>query len=198
MAGAVRVNRRRRLLDVQDADQGEQAAGSVEIHLDLAGEAFLQELGRLVVQAAPGHVDRLDAPGAVVADGAEIGIADLEIVADRAAEAGEAHADRLVGVIVLAEQFDGKAALLDAELHAIGAVMAGHRELVVLDQVEDRDPALLLDIGVALQDGALVQLDVDDAGIGHEGLLASAAFLRQRSAWPRFFLIHTSSTGLLA
>src|SRR6185295_13124011 len=96
-AGRVGGNGGGRLLDVKDADQGEQAAGGVEIHLDLAGEAFLEELGGLVVQAAPGHVDRLDSFGAAGADRLEVGIADLEIVADRAAEAGEAHADRLKG-----------------------------------------------------------------------------------------------------
>ena len=56
--------------------------------------------------------------------------------------------------------------------------MAGDREAVLLDEVEDGDPPLLLDIGVAAQDRALVEFDVDDPGIGHEGLLAGAAFSR--------------------
>ena len=54
--------------------------------------------------------------------------------------------------------------------------MAGDGEAVALEQVEDGDPPLLLDVGVAPQDRALVELDVDDAGIGHDGLLAGAAF----------------------
>ena len=65
--------------------------------------------------------------------------------------------------------------------------MAGDVETVALEQVEDGDSPLLLDVGVALQDRALVELDVDDARIGHCRLLAGAASI-----------IHISSTGLLA
>ena len=54
--------------------------------------------------------------------------------------------------------------------------MAGDGETIALEQVEDRDPPLLLDVGVAPQDRALVELDVDDPGVGHGGLLAGAAF----------------------
>ena len=38
---------------------------------------------------------------------------------------------------------------------------------VLLDQVEDRDPAFLLGIGVAPQDRRFVELDVHDPGAGH-------------------------------
>ena len=36
--------------------------------------------------------------------------------------------------------------------------MAGDVEMIVLEQVEDRDSPLLLDVGVAPQDRALVEL----------------------------------------
>src|SRR5688500_12682739 len=77
------------LFDVQDADQGEEASGGVEVHLDLVLQAVLEELGSLVVDAAPGHVDRLDALGRVRADGFEIAFADREIVLEGALEAAE-------------------------------------------------------------------------------------------------------------
>ena len=164
----MRVNRRRHLLDVEDADQGEQAPGGVEIHVHLAGEAFLQQFGALVVEAAAGHVDRLDAAGAVAAHGFEIGIADREIVADRAAEAGEPDADDAQVRAGRIGQEDGEPALLDSQGDAVGAVMAERVEMILLEQVEDRDPPLLLDVGIAAQDRALVELDVDDPLVGHE------------------------------
>jgi hypothetical protein len=36
-------------------------------------------------------------------------------------------------------------------------------EHILLDQVEDGDPALLLDIGVALEDRGFIELDMADA-----------------------------------
>src|SRR3546814_12666670 len=47
-------------LDVEHADQREQAPRGVEIDLDLAVETFDQHLRRLVVQRAARHVDGLD------------------------------------------------------------------------------------------------------------------------------------------
>ena len=122
-----------------------------------------------------------------VADRAEIGVADREIVADRPAEAGEADADRVQRRAGFVHQLDGEPAFLDAQADAIGAVMAGDGEDVRFEQVEDGDSPLLLDIGVAAEDRALVELDVDDPRVGHARLLAGAASI-----------IHISSTGLLA
>jgi hypothetical protein len=42
------------------ADQREQPTGGVEVHLQLVVEPGAEELGRLVVEAAAGHVDGLD------------------------------------------------------------------------------------------------------------------------------------------
>ena len=41
------------------------------------------------------------------------------------------------------------------------------REVIALDQVEDRDPPLLLDIGRSPQDRVFVEGHGDDARIGH-------------------------------
>src|SRR3546814_18722894 len=64
----------------------EQPARGDEVDLDLAAEAFLQQLGAFVVQAAPAHVDGLDARRTRRLDGFVIGLADGEVVADDAAE----------------------------------------------------------------------------------------------------------------
>ena len=98
------------------------------------------------------------------------------------AEAAEAHPDRIGRGARFVEQLDRQPALLDTKADAIGAGMAGDREAVSLEQIEDRDPALLLDILAALQDGALVEVDGDDPGVGHEPLLAGAACLRHPSS----------------
>ena len=81
-------------------------------------------------------------------------------------------------------QRDRQPAFLDAQGDAERAVMAGDVEMIAFEQVEDRDPPLLLDVGVALQDRALVELDVDDARFAHAVLLASAAFSRQQLVKP--------------
>src|SRR5690606_15232102 len=54
------------------------------------------------------------------------------------------------------------------------------REAILLDQVEDGDAPLLLDIGVAPDDRALVELDRADAllvavGVGHDGAACKGA-----------------------
>jgi hypothetical protein len=72
VAGRMRADRGRRLLDVEDAEQGEQAPGGVEIHRHLAVEAILQKLGAFVVEPAPGHVVRLDPARMVGTDRFEI------------------------------------------------------------------------------------------------------------------------------
>ena len=124
VAGRMRADRIRRLLDVEDADQGEQAPRGIEIHRHLAVEAILQKLGALVVESAPGHVDRLDPARMVGTDRFEIGIADREIVADRAAEAAEPHPDRVERGAGLVVKVDGEAILLDPQLHPEGPIMA--------------------------------------------------------------------------
>src|SRR5688572_8697814 len=79
--------------DVEHADQREQAPRGVEIDVDLAVQCALQQLGRFVVDRAPGHIDGLDFMLGPCPHRFEIALADREIIADRAAEAGQAHAD---------------------------------------------------------------------------------------------------------
>src|SRR3569623_645295 len=53
---------------------------------------------------------------------------------------------------------------------AIG-IVAVRAKAVILDQVEDRDAAFLLDIGVAPQDGPFVERDLLDTMVGHGSAL---------------------------
>jgi hypothetical protein len=76
-------------------------------------------------------------------------------------------------------EVDGKAILLDPQLHPERPVMAAGIEAVALEQVEDGNPAFMLDIGVAAQDGALVQLDVDDPRFAHDLLVSGCSIF-----WP--------------
>ena len=64
---------------------------------------------------------------------------------------------------------------LDRERDPEGALVARHVEMVGLEQIVDRDSPFLLDVGIALQDRSLVELDVDDARLAHAALLAGAA-----------------------
>ena len=48
-------------------------------------------------------------------------------------------------------------------------MLALRGEAILFEQVEDRDAALLLDIGRAPQYRALVERDINDARIGHNG-----------------------------
>src|SRR3546814_13746467 len=62
---------------------------------------------------------------------------------------------------------------------AVG-VHALRREAILFDQVENGDATLLLDIGIAPDDRALVELDRDDAllvavGFGHDGAACKGA-----------------------
>ena len=72
----------------------------------------------------------------------------------------------------LAVDLEQKAAIAYGQSKPVRSVMPGGKcayrlENVVLDEIEDGDAPLLLDIGVAPQDRRLVELDMDDARIGH-------------------------------
>src|SRR4051812_2016151 len=162
-------------LDVQHADQGEQPPRRVEVQLDLAVEAFLEQLGRLVVDRAAGHVDRLEALGRIGADRFEIAFADREIVAHRPLEAGEAEADRLERAAFLVLDLDGEAIVLDAQQDPERSFLALGPKEIVLEQVEDRDLALLLDLVAAADDRPLVKLDVDDPRRAHCATVSGGA-----------------------
>ena len=152
-------------IGLHGADQGEQPAGGVEIHLELVVEPGAQQLGRLVVEAAAGHVDGFDLVGRGGLDGVVIAVADAEIVADQAAERGQrqiVRGDRLVGVGVAHVEHDVIAD--DRDVQRIGPLRLdpGRVELVVLDQIVDGDAPLMHLVGIDRGDGIGVERDGDD------------------------------------
>src|SRR5688572_15061854 len=61
--------------DMQHADQGKEAPGGREVGFHLTLEPLEQQLGGLVVDAATGHVDRLDLGRGGAADRLVIAVA---------------------------------------------------------------------------------------------------------------------------
>src|SRR3546814_12187619 len=71
---------------MQHADESEEAAGGIEVDLDLILEPLHQKLRSFVVQASACHVEGLDMRRRQAADRVVIAFADLEIIADDTAE----------------------------------------------------------------------------------------------------------------
>src|SRR5688572_8714774 len=172
-------------LHVQGADQREQPACRSEIHLHLARQAVAQDLGALVVEPTPAHVDGLDLREAGGLDGREIAFADVEILLDDAAERRQRQ-DELVDFLL--------AGVADIEHQLV----VGHRqdqmirprmvdrgrELVLFDQVEDGDRPLLLRFRRLAQGGGVFQINADDA-LGGPGFRHALRSRRRRRATAR-------------
>src|SRR5687767_8676193 len=71
---------------MQGEDEREQAPGGVEVDHHLTFEPLYQELGRLVVESPPSHVDGLNLGGRGRADGLVIAVADHLVIANDAPE----------------------------------------------------------------------------------------------------------------
>src|ERR1700756_3594316 len=153
---------------MQDGDQREQAAGGFEIDPHLAFQPLLQRARAFVVNAAAAHVDGLDLVGSRGADRLIIAVADHEIVFDDPAERREREQMRDNGRAVLAADIEHQPIAGDAEMQREGTVrlMAVRREQVLLDQIVDRDRALMLDVGPGAADRFLVERYRDDAALG--------------------------------
>src|SRR5688500_20126295 len=87
-------------LDMEHADQREKTPRGGEVGFDLAFERLEQLPGGAVVDRPAGHVERLDLLRRGLAQRLVVRIADREVLAHHAAEAGEAEADG-VGVRAL-------------------------------------------------------------------------------------------------
>ena len=164
-------------LDVQNANQREQPPGGVEVHVDLALETFLQQLGGVVVEPAARHVDGFDRVARIAMDRFEIAFANREIIADRAAEAGEAESHGLQHPTLFVVQIDREPIVLDPEQDPERPVVPDGREVIFLEQVENRDAPLLLDVRIAADDRLLIEIDSDYARVGHGLCVAAAARL---------------------
>src|SRR5262249_50001292 len=106
--------------DMQNADQGEETARRGAVELDLSGKPLAQQVGALVVQAAPAHVDGLDLRGRSGPDGLIVAFADGEVVLDDAPEGreGENHLGDLV--TTFCAHIQHQAVLDDTQMQAIG------------------------------------------------------------------------------
>ena len=97
---------------MQHADEGEQAPRRVVIDFDLAGEAFAQQLGAFVVDAAAAHVEGFDLRRRRGADGFEIALADQKVILDHAAERRERKHDAAMFGAVLQPDVEDEPVLL--------------------------------------------------------------------------------------
>ena len=163
--------------DVENANQREQPPGGVEVHVDLGLEALLQQFGSFVVDRAAGHVDGFDRVARIAMDGFEVALANGEIIADRTAKAGEAESHRLQHRAFFVVQIDREPIVLDPEQDPERPLVPDRREVIFLEQVEDRDTAFLLDVRIAADDRLLIEIDSDYARVGHGLCVAAAARL---------------------
>jgi hypothetical protein len=152
---------------MQHADQSEQAACGVEIEPDLARQSLHQDVGALVVQRTPRHVERLDAVGRRGADGGVVTVADRVVVLDAPPQRGERKEMRDHRRAVGAADVEHEAASGDAQMQRErAAVVVLGRKGVVLEQVVDRDRTLVLDVGVGAADRILIERDRDETLAG--------------------------------
>ncbi len=149
---------------MQHADQREQAPRGVEIDVDLALEPLHQDVRTFVVQPAPAHVERLDAVGRGGADRLVVAVADHVVVLHEPPQRRERQQMRDHRRAVLAADVEHQPAAGDAQVEREGPLLrALRREAVLLDEVVDRDRALVLDVRVRAPDRALVERHRDQA-----------------------------------
>src|SRR5229473_825833 len=123
-----------------------------------------QQLGALVVQSPPSHVDRLDLAWRRRADRLVIALANQEIVLHKAAKRRERQMMGNDRPVVLGADIEDEPVAHQLKPEAIGAaVVPDGRERVFLHQVVDGDGALVFDISVAGADAVLVEKDLDEA-----------------------------------
>ena len=100
---------------MQDADQGEEAAGGLVVYRDLALQPLGQHARALVVDAAAAHVDRLDLGGGEAFHGVVVALTDPEIVLDDLAEGRERQVELRRLPVAFAADVEDKAAIADGK-----------------------------------------------------------------------------------
>src|SRR3546814_10334767 len=101
-----------------------------------------------------------------------IAVKDGKIIADGAAEAAKPQHHGFKELTVFPRDADSEPSLFHAKGHLIGpfvtvSMFALRREMVFLQQVENGNPAFLLNISIAPDDGLLVERNIYDARLGH-------------------------------
>src|SRR6185312_6373554 len=149
--------------DMQDAKQREKPPRGVVVHHDAIGEALDELLAALIVQPPAPHIDHLDLGRARLAHRAVIAAADHEIVFDQLAERQKRQHHLLERLVLGVADIEPQPVLGDAQMNVEWTLDRRHRrEVIVGKQIADRDLALMLDIGVAADDGVFVERDLRD------------------------------------
>src|SRR5690606_32653558 len=149
---------------MQNADQREKAPGRVKIHVDLAGQAILQGLRALIMEASPAHIDCLDLRGRRRLDRVIIAFADQEIVLDDLAEGREREQHLAMRLAIFEADVENETIFFDGQVKDIRPALAAYGcEVVFFQQVENGDLALMLDIRAAAHDGTLIKNEIDNA-----------------------------------
>src|ERR1700733_7804532 len=91
----------RSTLQMQHAKQREQPPRGIEIDVDLALEARLEQRRAFVVKPSPAHIERFDLRGRRVADRLEIAFADDEVILNYAPQGRERQHDAAGRFVVL-------------------------------------------------------------------------------------------------
>src|ERR1700710_1048866 len=152
---------------MQNGDQRKQPPRGFEIDPHLALQPFLQRARAFVVNAAAAHVDGFDAVRRRGADRLIIAVADHEIVFDDAPERRQRQQMRHHRRAVLAADVEHQPGSGGTDVQRERTLLrALGREQVFLDQVVDRDRALVLDVGPGTPDRFLVERHRNDAAPG--------------------------------
>ena len=131
----------------------------------------MQDARAFVVQAAPAHVDRLDLVGRRGADRRVIAVADHEVVLHDALNGVSESRCAITGLPSSRRMSNTSRLSVDAEMQRVRpAVVADRRERIVLEQIVDRDRALVLDVGTGAADRSLVERHRDEPVAGRLAL----------------------------
>src|ERR1700691_5470466 len=156
--------------DMQHAEQREQLPRGGEIDGYLAGQGFAQQLGALVVYRATAHIDRFELGRRGGLDRVIIALAQHEVVLDQAAKRRKRQRHLLQRLIAAIADVEHQPVLGDRQMEMERPRDArGWDETVLLEKIGYGDGAIVLDIGVAADDGAFVERDLGDAlrGLDH-------------------------------
>ena len=131
------------------------------------------------MNAAAAHIDSFDLVGRGGADRLIVAVADHEVVLHDAAERRQRQKMHHAGRAVLPLDVEHQAIAGDADMQGIRtAEVALRHEQVLLDQIVDRDRALMLDVRPRPPDRFLIERHRDHAvvgivalrGLGHDRL----------------------------
>src|ERR1700680_2235951 len=112
---------------MQHADQREEPPRGIEVELDLAREAFLQELRALVMKRPPTHIESFDLLGRSLADGFVVAIADYEVVLDYTPKRRERQHHLAMRQIIGHANVEDETVLLDRQNQIVWAAAGTDR-----------------------------------------------------------------------